>query len=110
MKSPRRFTRVAIAALATGLLLGASPATAAAPDRITDPIDYTFMADDFCDIDGLTVEIVRSGEETIQVMKRGPNSPALLLIAWHGRVSVHQHCNRFVLHDQGGVAASGTCT
>lgn len=76
MTSPRRFARVAIAALATGLLLGASPATAVAPDRLTDPIDDTFMADDFCDIDGLTVEIVRSGEETVQVMKRGRNSPA----------------------------------
>jgi len=76
MKSPRRFTGVAIAALATGLLLGASPATAAKPDRITNPIDDTFMAEDFCDIEGLTVEIIRSGEETVQVMKRGRNSPA----------------------------------
>ena len=71
MKSPRRFTRVAIAALATGLLLSASPANAAAPDRFTDPIDGTFTANDFCDIDGLTVEIVRSGDERGQVMKRG---------------------------------------
>jgi hypothetical protein len=76
MKSPRRFTGVAIAALATGLLLGPSPASAAAPDRFTEPIDSTFMADDFCDIDGLTVEIVRSGQETVQVMKRGSDSPA----------------------------------
>jgi hypothetical protein len=47
-----------------------------APDRLTLHIDDTFMADDFCDIDGLTVEIVRSGEEIVQVMKRGRNSPA----------------------------------
>ena len=79
MKSPRRFTRVAIAALATGLLLSASPANAAAPDRFTDPIDGTFTANDFCDIDGLTVEIVRSGEERVQVMKRGRDSLAYFL-------------------------------
>jgi hypothetical protein len=47
-----------------------------APDRLTHHIDDPFMADDFCDIDGLTVEIVRSGEEIVQVMKRGRNSPA----------------------------------
>ena len=74
MKSPRRFTGVAIAALATGLLLGASPATAAEPDRFTEPIDFTFTADDFCNIDGLTVEIVGVGEERGQVMERGSNS------------------------------------
>ena len=79
MKSPRRFARVAIAALATGLLLGASPATAAPPDRSTDPIDGTFTVNDFCDTDGLTVELVRSGEERVQVMERGPNSPAYFL-------------------------------
>ena len=79
MKSPRRFTDVAIAALATGLLLGASPATAAAPERFTDPIDFTDTVDDFCGIEGLAVEIVSSGEETGQVMKRGRNSPAYFL-------------------------------
>jgi len=79
MKNLRRLTGVALAALAMGLLLGASPASAAPPDRFTYPIDDTFMADDFCDIEGLTVEIVRSGEETGQVMKRGRNSPAYFL-------------------------------
>jgi hypothetical protein len=84
MKNPRRFAGVAIAALATGLLLGASPATAAEPDRFTEPLDDTFMAEDFCDIDGLTVEIVRSGEEAVQLMKRGPNSPTY----WSSHVTI----------------------
>ena len=79
MKISRLFAGVAMGALATGLLLGASPATAAPPERFTDPIDGTFMVDDFCDIEGLTVEIVRSGEETGQVMRRGSNSPAYFL-------------------------------
>jgi hypothetical protein len=70
MRRPRRSsTGVAIAALTTGLLLGASPASAAPPTRITEPIDFTFTDDDFCG-EGLSVEIVGDGEERVHVAER----------------------------------------
>jgi hypothetical protein len=70
MRRPRRSsTGVAIAALTTGLLLGASPAIAAPPTRITEPIDFTFTDDDFCG-EGLSVEIVGDGEERVHVAER----------------------------------------
>ena len=74
MKSPRRSTGVAIAALAAGLLLAGSPATAAAPDRFTEPIDFAFTEDDFCDSAGLTVEIAVTGEKRVKVTQRGTDS------------------------------------
>ena len=66
----RPITSVAIMALTAGLLMGASPATAAPPTRITEPIDITFTEENFCDIAGLTVEIVGDGEERIQMEER----------------------------------------
>lgn len=70
MRRPRRlFTRVAIAALSAGLLLVAAPATAAPPSHITEPIDFTFMDEDFCGA-GFSVEIVGAGEERVQVAER----------------------------------------
>lgn len=71
MRRPRRITTAAATtALAAGLLLGTGPATAAPPTSITEPIDYTFTVDDFCDVAGLTVEIVGTGEERLHIAER----------------------------------------
>ena len=72
MRPPRRLaTSVALTALTAGLLLGTSPATAAPPTRFTEPLEGTFLEDDFCDVAGLTVEIVDDGEEILQIAERG---------------------------------------
>lgn len=71
MKGPRLpTTGVLIAALATSLLIGGSPASAVAPTRITEPIDFSFTEDDFCDVAGLSVHAVWVGEERVQVAQR----------------------------------------
>lgn len=70
MRGPRRSTTGgAIAALTVGVLLSASPAAAAPPSQITEPIDFTVTVDDFCG-SGLSVEIVGDGEERVQVAER----------------------------------------
>jgi hypothetical protein len=70
MRLPRRSTSgVAIAALTASLLLSASPASAAPPTRITEPIDFTFTINDYCGA-GFTVQIEGHGEERVHVAKR----------------------------------------
>jgi hypothetical protein len=68
-RSRRSPTGVATAALTVGLLLGAAPASAAPPSRITEPIDFTFTDDNYCDA-GLSVEIVGDGEEQVLLTQR----------------------------------------
>ena len=55
--------------MTAGSILGASPATAAAPVSFTQPIEFTFTDEDFCDI-GLEVEIVGDGEERVHMAQR----------------------------------------
>lgn len=66
----RRATCAALAVLTAGLLLGTSPATAAPPSRITEPIDYTFLDPELCGVEGLSVEIVGEGKEIVTVRNR----------------------------------------
>ena len=66
----RRITSLTTAALTAGLLLGASPAAAAPPSRIVEPIDYTFIDPALCGVDGLSVEFDGEGEEVITVTER----------------------------------------
>jgi hypothetical protein len=70
MRSSRRSAAgVAIAALTAGSLLGTSPASAAPPTRITEPINFTFTDNDFCGT-GMSVEVVGDGEERVHVAQR----------------------------------------
>ena len=68
---PVKTTRGVIASNRGSTLVSKKGWPAAAPARLTEPIDFAFTEDDFCDSAGLTVEAVGSGEERVQVMQRG---------------------------------------
>ena len=66
-----RMQRLALLGVLSALLeIGLmAPAEAAPPTRITEPVDFTFMDDDFCGA-GLSVEVMGVGEERVQVAER----------------------------------------
>ncbi len=72
MRSPRRsFAGIAaVAALTAGMVLNGGPASAAPPTKITEPIDFTFVDEDFCGAAGLTVEEAGKGELRGQIAQR----------------------------------------
>ncbi len=72
MRSPRRsFAGIAaVAALTAGMVLNGGQASAAPPTKITEPIAFTFVEEDFCGEPGLSVEIVGKGEFRVQIAQR----------------------------------------
>ncbi|MGB5952133.1 MAG: hypothetical protein WBG57_06400 [Ornithinimicrobium sp.] len=70
MRSPRlSITGGAIAALTVGVLRSASPAAAAPPSQITEPVNFTDTDDDLCG-SGLSVAIAGDGERSVQLGER----------------------------------------